>query len=270
MAKHNKKRNTAFIYEALVREIVKQSVAKNSKKRNAAIQIMKEAFAPKTQLRKELDLYKTLMENNNLQEKIAEKILQETKDQHSKVNQKELFKEQSVAISKINKQLSKDVFNNFVPNYKYLATISQIFGSLESPKTKVLLETKIVERLTSKPIEETQAPQVSSLVVKTFTKRFNDSYSTLLESQKQLLSNYISSFADNGLEFNFYLSEEIGRLKEVVINAQKLEETENDNTIKENLSKVNDMLDNIKKEPIGKETLYKVLQIQQLEKEILS
>ena len=50
MAKHNKKRNTAFIYEALVREIVKQSVAKNNEKRNAAIQIMKEAFAPRTEL----------------------------------------------------------------------------------------------------------------------------------------------------------------------------------------------------------------------------
>ena len=47
MGKHNKKRNTAFIYETLVREIVKQSVAKNEEKRNLAIQIMKEAFAPR-------------------------------------------------------------------------------------------------------------------------------------------------------------------------------------------------------------------------------
>ena len=144
----------------------------------------------------------------------------ETKNQHARLNQEQLFKEQSITISKINKQLSKDVFNNFVPNYKYLATISQIFGSTEGPKAKVLLETQVVERLTSKPAEKTQTPQVSSLVVKTFTKRFNDSYSTLLESQKQLLSNYISSFADNGLEFNFYLSEEVGRLKEVVTNAK--------------------------------------------------
>jgi len=270
MGKHNKKRNTAFIYEALVREIVKQSVAKNNKKRNAAIQIMKEAFAPRTELRKELDLYKTLMENNDLQEKIAEKILVETKTQHTRVNQEQLFKEQSVAISKINKQLSKDVFNNFVPNYKHLATIAQIFGTTDGPKTKVLLETQIVERLTSKPAEQTQTPQVSSLVVKTFTKRFNDSYSTLLESQKQLLSNYISSFADNGLEFNFFLSEEIGRLKEVVTNAQNLEETQNDETIKENLLKVHDILENIKDEPMSKDVLYKVLQIQQLEKEIVS
>ena len=270
MAKHNKKRNTAFIYEALVREIVKQSVAKNNDKRNIAIQIMKEVFAPKTQLRKELDLYKTLMENNNLQETIAEKILVETKNQHDQINQEQLFKEQSIAISKINKELSKGVFNNFVPNYKYLATISQVFGSTQGPKTKVLLETQIVERLTSKPQVVKEEPQVSSLVVKSFTKRFNDSYSTLLESQKQLLSNYISSFADNGLEFNFYLSEEVGRLKEVVTKAQKLDETQNDKTIKENLSKVHSILENINKEPINQATLYKVLQIQELEKEIVS
>ena len=270
MAKHNKKRNTAFIYEALVREIVKQSVAKNNKKRNVAIQIMKEAFGSKTELRKELDLYKTLLENNNLQENIAEKILVETKTQHLRVDQKQLFKEQSVTISKINKQLSKDVFNNFVPNYKYLATIAQIFGSSSGPKTKVLLETQILQSLTSSPAEQTQNLQVSSLVVKTFTKRFNDSYSTLLESQKQLLSNYISSFADNGLEFNFYLSEEVGRLKNVIINAQASEESKNDETIKENLLKVHDILADINKQPVNQSTLYKVLQVQQLEKEIIS
>ena len=41
-------------------------------------------------------------------------------------------------------------------------------------------------------------------------------------------------------------------------------------SIKENLSKVHEVLADISKQPINKETLYKVLQIQQLEKEILS
>ena len=145
-----------------------------------------------------------------------------------------------------------------------------MFGNTQGPKTKVLLETQVVQRLISKPTEQTQTPQVSSLVVKTFTKRFNDHYSTLLESQKQLLSNYISSFADNGLEFNFYLSEEIGRLKEVVVKAQDMQEASNDKSINENLIKVYSILEEVKKEPINKKTLYKVLQIQQLEKEIIA
>ena len=40
--------------------------------------------------------------------------------------------------------------------------------------------------------------------------------------------------------------------------------------MKENLSKVHNILTDISKEPINKNTLYKVLQIQQLEKEIVS
>ena len=105
------------------------------------------AFAPKTELRRELDLYKTLMDNNNLQEKIAEKILMETKTQHSKVNQEQLFKEQ-VSISKINKQLSKEV----LPILYQITSTLPLFhnlGSSEGLKTKVLLETQVVERLTN-------------------------------------------------------------------------------------------------------------------------
>jgi hypothetical protein len=270
MAKHNKKRNTAFIYESLVREVVKQSVAKNERKRDTAITILKECFSERTELRKELILYKTLLENSNLKEKMAEKVLLETKSQHSLVDQEKLFKEQSSAISQINKNLSKNVFNNFVPNYKFLATISQMFGDTGSPKTRVLLETKIIENLTSDTTTETEALPVPSLVVKSFVGRFNDTYSSLLENQKELLSKYISSFADEGLEFNFYLSEEIERLKGVVETAQTLDEIKEDKTIKNNLLKVKEVIEGLRESPIDNKTLYQVLEIQNLEKEIVS
>ena len=42
MPKHNKKRNTAFLYETLVREVVKQTIAKDFDKRDKAIAILKE------------------------------------------------------------------------------------------------------------------------------------------------------------------------------------------------------------------------------------
>lgn len=270
MARHNKKRNTAFIYESLVREIVKQSVAKDEKKRNVAIGILKESFSKNTELRKELDLYKTLLENNNLKEKVAEKILVETKNQHNLIDQDKLFKEQSIAISKINKNLSKSVFNNFVPNYKFLATISQVFGVSGSPKTRVLLETQVVETLMSKPETQKQMSKVPSLVVKSFIKRFNETYSPLLENQKQLLSNYISSFADNGLEFNFYLNEEIERLKKVIDDGLKIDEAREDKSIREKMTHVKEMLEETSKVPVTSETLYKVMQIQALAEEIVS
>ena len=61
MAKHNKKRNTAFIYEVLIREIIKQTINQNKEKRNIAIGVIKEIFKKGTVLRQELNLYKALL-----------------------------------------------------------------------------------------------------------------------------------------------------------------------------------------------------------------
>ena len=70
MSKHNKKRNTAFIYEALVREVVKQSIAKNSQKRNLAISLIKEFFNKNTLLYKDLQLYKSILETTQTKESV--------------------------------------------------------------------------------------------------------------------------------------------------------------------------------------------------------
>ena len=39
---HNKRRNTAFLYEALVRELTKSVVAKDDKRKDAVMAVMKE------------------------------------------------------------------------------------------------------------------------------------------------------------------------------------------------------------------------------------
>ena len=43
--KHNKKRNTAFVYEALVREVAKAVVRKDEKRKNLIVKIIKENFS---------------------------------------------------------------------------------------------------------------------------------------------------------------------------------------------------------------------------------
>ena len=268
MVKHNKKRNTAFIYEALVREIIKQSVNKNTEKRNIAIKIVKESFAKKTELRKELILYKILLETKNLNEKIAEKLLYEVVHQYKRIDCDKLFKEQSIVISQINKKISKEVFNNFVPSYKNLATIAQIFSNLENPKTKVLLEAKLIANLVEKKEQKIAPLKVSNLIVKTFSSRFNNGYKELLEEQKNLLSKYVSSFQDNGTEFKFYINEEIGRLKKVIKEAYNLDEIKLDEKLKTKLKHVSDILSNFNKKPIGQDSILQVMKIQNLSKEL--
>ena len=178
MSKHNKKRNTGFIYEALVREVVKQSIANNKEKRNLAISLLKEFFNKNTLLYKDLQLYKSILETKKVKEKIAFKILIEAKNVKSNLNKKMLFTEQSKIIKKINKDLSPEVFMNYVPSYKYLASIGMFFSDNLNPKQKVLLEENILEymTLTENKNNTKEERKLDNLVVKSFVKRFNDTY----------------------------------------------------------------------------------------------
>ena len=59
---HNKRRNTAFLYEALVRELTKSVVAKNEQKKAAIMAVMKEFFNSNSVLKQDLNLYKEIIE----------------------------------------------------------------------------------------------------------------------------------------------------------------------------------------------------------------
>ena len=60
--KHNKKRNTIFLYEALVRELTKATVEKNENKREIILDIVKEHFSGKTLMGREVRIYKNILE----------------------------------------------------------------------------------------------------------------------------------------------------------------------------------------------------------------
>ena len=119
--------------------------------------------------------------------------------------------------SKLPKLLSTNFFSNFIPNYKDLASVSQIFNTSVPIKSRVLLEQEVVGAMSKTEEDRQEMLPVDSLTYKVFTQKFNEEYSdSLLEEQKVLLEKYISSFKDNGLELKIHLDQEIGRLKEEV------------------------------------------------------
>ena len=77
--KHNKKRNTAFLYETLVREIAKSVIGKQPERNDFIISLIKEHFTKNTELARELELYKALNETSELDTITAEKLIQESK-----------------------------------------------------------------------------------------------------------------------------------------------------------------------------------------------
>ncbi len=268
--KHNKKRNTAFVYEALIRELTKSVVKNNKNKQNKIVSIMKEHFATGTELSKELDVYKSVYETKDVEKRLAEKIVVEAKEKYSILNKKTIFKEQSALISKINKTLSRNLFDNFVPNYKNIATVYSIFQDALPIRDRVLLEENIIEQMSSSVVtkQETQQP-MDNIIYSTFVNKFNEEYSEKLnEGQKQLLTKYISSFSDNGLEMKYYLNEEVGSLKSKLIACKEDPEINEDSSLKDKIDQVYSILESYKEKEIDTDLIELVLKTQELVEEI--
>ncbi len=267
--KHNKKRNTAFLYEALVRELTESVVKNNKHKQNKIVSIIKDHFNTNSVLKEELELYKSIYETRHIEKTTAEKIVYHVKEKHDSLDKKKLFQEQSALINKISRTLSAKLYNNFVPNYKTIASVYSIFQDALPVKDRVLLEENIVDQMSASvdTVQEKLQP-IDSLVFNTFAQKFNEEYKDLLsESQKKLLGNYISSFSDNGIELKVYLNEEIVRIKES-LDTLKENESKGDSDLKNKITEVYTILDDTKNKEIDTETIEIVLNAQQLLEEI--
>ena len=269
--KHNKKRNTTFLYEALVKEITKAVMDKDVEKKNTLVAMVKEHFAPGTALRKELDLVKALCETKHVDVYTAERLVSESKKQYDTLDQKQLFEEQSQVIDKVNKAVGKQAFNNFVPNYKYLATISQLFSGQTTVKQRVLLERALIGAMAAKPGKPNKSkemPHVDKLVFKTVIENFNKKYGDeLLTEQKDLLNKYIVSSLGSGVEFKVYMNEEIGRLKEEVTTLHDKQVFSENKDLDEKLAEVKEALNKLQIRKIDPAMIEKVMQVQKLVKE---
>lgn len=269
--KHNKKRNTAFLYEALIRELAKTIISKDFKQRKLISLILREHFEKGSLLYKELRQYKEIYESKDLDPKIATRLVSVLVSENEKIDKKKLFVEQSKLISRINRELNSDVLKNFVPNYKNMATIYQLFNSdISSSKERVILESKIVDNISIFSEEEKKEfKPMTNLIFKTFVKEFNETYDEgLLLEQKQLLSKYIGSIENNGLELKIYLNEEIGRLKNVIKESLSLKELKEDREMKEKTNEVLKVLNEFNKKPMNKEMMIQIMKIQQLAEEV--
>jgi hypothetical protein len=258
--KYNKKRNTAFLYETLVKELTKAVVNKDNNKRVIILGILKEHFSSSSVLYKELDVYKSLYETKGVDPDIAQRMIQEARRVYSSLNPQSIFNQQTQVINKMNKQLESSIFSNFLGNYKHLATISQLFDDNVSIKHRVLLEKKVLDILCENEIEKEEMRPIDNIVYKQVIKKFNDKYSdVLLKEQKELFSKYILSYADD-VDFMVYLNEEIVRINKIFNETNTISFVEKQQLIEK--------IDELKNKPVDKQIVESVLHFQSLVKEL--
>ena len=265
--KHNKKRNTAFLYECLIKELTKAIVQEDKKRQIITKKVLKEFFNKNSELRKELSLYNSLLESNNINEALSRRLLTEVKIDFQNLNRKRIFNSQTNLIKVMNQSLGQGVFANFIPNYKDIASVGLYFQDSKLPaKKRIMLEGKLINYLGRKDNVLTEMKHLDNLEYKTFVNKFNNAYERTLQSeQKNLLTNYIVSFSDNGLGLKSFLNEEIGRLKDAV-RVHLIEGSTDSNN--ENFKKVAQKLDGYAQTPINKQMIEEIFYIQDLLAEV--
>ena len=101
--KHNKKRNTAFLYESLVKDLTKAVVRQEESKKKTILRLIKESFTKGSPLSEDLNLYKSILENKDKMTKdFTDRFLIETKKDYNALNRKSVFNAQTKLISQIN------------------------------------------------------------------------------------------------------------------------------------------------------------------------
>ena len=90
------------------------------------------------------------------------------------------------------------------------------------------------------------------------------------QSRKQLLNHFLTSFADNGVEFKMFLSEEVGRLKDSISSTLKEDDSNIDDDMRNKTKLVLEKLEEFKKTKIDENMVKGVLKIQSLASEVLS
>ena len=220
--KHSKFKNTGILFELLVRQIASDTL---SDKTCYATQIIKKHFKRGSQLATELKLYQALTKENFDSQYKAQEFLNIVLKERAKLNETNLKREKYNLIKSIkDSYIIEDFFKYRVNNYKELASAYKLFEHTESnsPKEYVECKSTIFEAITTDKVvikEDTsnkeyakQPKEVRLLAYKFLVDSFNSKYSSLSESQKVILKNYINNIDNSGNLRKFVVSE-VARLK---------------------------------------------------------
>lgn len=250
--KHSKYKNTGILFEMLVRKLTSETLSSN---KSTTVDIIKKYFGRNTELSKELQLYNTLLKEQFKSEAQALDYIRTVKATHEKLNQSVLKRQRYNLVKEISE---KFVFDNMskmhINNYKVLASINMIFEYEETDNPKQLLECKqaiienglITERkqITKDPVLEhfeSQPREVRLLTYKLLVDKFNEKYSGLDESQKQLLNKYITHVNDTAT-LREYVQTIIPKIKKQLAELAKPIE---DKVVKIKVQKLSEMLCNV-------------------------
>ena len=279
--KHNKRRNSAILFEMLIRHSVSCLTEDKRDEVTKVLNVVKKFFAKGSPLSEELRAFRTLLNSHVKTPETAQKILSEVCKFTKTLSAKNIDKQKSLLLKEINHHLdAKTIFGYRIPEYRTYATVQVLFNdsrSKGSPLDNVeryKLEENIVSRLTEGKIEENVDmlkvnPKYNNLIHKFATKRFTEKYKTSLsEDQKLLLTRYAASLlSENDKGFKVYLLAEVEKIKQGLSNVRNPEITK-DHQLMSRIDEGKEKLISESFDVVNDEKIVKLLQFMALAGEV--
>ena len=209
--KHNKIKNTGILFELLVRKVATDVL--DGKSDSFAVRVMREHFHPKSELGKELQLYRLFFNAPKLTESKAFNMLELIAQRRKTLNEHTLAMQKFNLIKDIKNNCDlKEFMNGRVPSYKVYASIYKLFEASEDileVQDVVKARFLVVEHLKGELKEEQiikessyvntlreQDEEIRMLSYKFLLERFNQKYNDFNAKQKTLLREYINKGTD--------------------------------------------------------------------------
>ncbi len=224
--KHSKYKNAGVLFELLVRQITTDTLNGTDSK---ASSILKEYFV-KTELGREYKLYETLFKKTSITETQADVTLSTLLQSSKNLNRRALKRQKYNLISEIKKHYDvTKFFSHKLPHYKIQAafyTLIESFSQENPSNHQQVIDNKItiLEHLSAASVEKDKVKETVLEEFKSYDKdlrilttrvllnKFNDKYEDLLESQKEILKELITSI-DNTPKLKEFYNTKVGEIK---------------------------------------------------------
>ena len=251
--KHSKVKNTGLIFELLVRQVASDTMNNRDSK---ALNVIKRHFNPKSELSKELKLYRTISTEKFKTENKAEKFVDAVVKARKDINESQLRRDKYNLIKDLKSNFNvSDFFKSRVNNYKLQASTYKLFEFAEADDPKEYVDSKftLVEHVQTQPgikktgtLIEEQNKDVRILASKMVVDKFNDKYSKLNTEQKRILREYINNVS-NSVKLKKYVLIETKKLQDSIVS---LKSNVPSKVIRIKLNEVANLLNKFKKKHI--------------------
>lgn len=276
---HSKYKNTGILFELLIRKVTSDTL---EGKTSPAINILKKYFT-NTELSKEYKLYDTVFKSTKINENKANTVINTVLELSKKLNKTSLKKEKYNLIKEIKAHYNlDDFFKTKINNYKALASLSillELYNSKEVFNPNLIIDNKttLLEHLTNNDLNKNNIKEdiieefkkydkdLRILTYKVLLEKFNDKYSDLSSSQKEILKEFINS-VDSSVKLKEFYNIKIQEIKKSITDSlPKIK----DQAVKIKLSEVGKLIKEVdKNKNINENDLIDLLQYCELTEEL--